>query len=522
MPIVVITLLGAALRFFYIGHQGFWLDEAYTVDLVMRSPGRMLGLLPHLESTPPLYYCVAWVWTRIFGFGPAGVKSLSALCGTLTIPVAYAAGRKLLPSPRAALIVAALTAFNPFLIWYSQEARAYSMLVLLSACTVLAFAYALERPRALSLALWALACVLALLTHYYALIVIVPEAVWLLYEHRRSRAVQLGIAGVVAGGLALLPLAITQTQTHNNRWIARSSYLLRLRQIVPLFVTGPETHARRLLEVLGIAMLAAAVAFLIWRSRRRERQGALLPGGIALAGFLLAAVVGHNTLLARNLLPIWLPAALFIAAGLGAARAGYAGVAATVVLCAIGLTAVVSVNTTEALQRPNWQPVAQALGPWPQPGGSARDARIVVVQYNPSVLPLGLYMKGLRYARGAAIRHVTAIDVIAVDHGWLGAFCWWGSICNLIPSHLARDYRVPGFHAVATKSVGHFRILELRASRPQTVGRDELPSARTGNPPLLPRPDTPFFYSYDDKHRFFLFLPPGDIDVKDGQFVQQS
>ncbi len=74
MPIVLLTLLGAVLRFVCIGHQGFWYDESYTVELLRYSPGRMLGQLPHVESTPPLYYCVAWLWARIFGFGPAGLK----------------------------------------------------------------------------------------------------------------------------------------------------------------------------------------------------------------------------------------------------------------------------------------------------------------------------------------------------------------------------------------------------------------------------------------------------------------
>ena len=179
VPILLLTALGALLRFYAIGRQGFWYDESYTALLVGRGPGEMLRLIPHLESTPPLYYCVAWVWARIFGFGPAGLKSLSALCGTLAIPVAYAAARKLLPSQRAAVIVAALTACNPFLIWYSQEARAYSMLVLMSALTLLAFAYARERPRPMAVALWAIACAAALLTHYYAVIVIVPQAAWL-------------------------------------------------------------------------------------------------------------------------------------------------------------------------------------------------------------------------------------------------------------------------------------------------------------------------------------------------------
>ena len=67
--VAALTLLGAALRFTRLGAQGFWFDEGNTALLVHLSPGRMLGLIPQSESTPPLYYCVAWVWARVFGFG---------------------------------------------------------------------------------------------------------------------------------------------------------------------------------------------------------------------------------------------------------------------------------------------------------------------------------------------------------------------------------------------------------------------------------------------------------------------
>jgi hypothetical protein len=38
--------IAAALRFYGIGHQGFWFDEANTAQLVRYSPGKMLGLIP--------------------------------------------------------------------------------------------------------------------------------------------------------------------------------------------------------------------------------------------------------------------------------------------------------------------------------------------------------------------------------------------------------------------------------------------------------------------------------------------
>ncbi|MGH2862224.1 MAG: glycosyltransferase family 39 protein [Solirubrobacteraceae bacterium] len=501
-PIVVLTALAALLRFYAIGRQGFWYDESYTSFLVSRGPGRMLDLIPHLESTPPLYYCVAWIWGRIFGFGPAALKSLSALCGTLTIPIAYAAARKLLPSRRAAIIVAALTACNPLLVWYSQEARAYAMLVLCSAASLLAFAHARERPRTIAVVYWVIACALALVTHYYAVILIVPEAAWLLYEHRRSRAIQLGVGAIVLVGLALLPLVLEQEGAHNNDWIAKSSYLLRLRQVPALFLIGPETHARTLLKFLAFALIAISVGLLIWRSRRTERQRALLPGALALGGFLLAAVPGHSTLLGRNLLPIWIPAAVFVAAGLGAARARLAGTGSTVALCAIGITAVISVDTTYAFQRPNWKLAANALGRWPAPGQTTQDGRIVVVQDNPGAFPLGLYLADARYITTPRLRRITEIDVIAaLPHKGLGGFCWWGSECNLVPSRFNRRYAIPGFHIVARRRVRDFGILELRAARPTSVKRALLP---------IPR-----------RHEHRHFVPSGH-GVHDAQLVEQT
>ena len=167
LAVGALTVLAAILRFTRIGHQGFWFDEGNTALLVHFSPGKMLGLIPKSESTPPLYYCLAWVWARVFGYGEAGLRSLSALAGVATVPVAYAAARKLI-STRAGLVTAALTACNPLLIWYSQEARSYSLLVLLTAGALLAFAYARANPTPRALIAWTLTSGLALATHYYA------------------------------------------------------------------------------------------------------------------------------------------------------------------------------------------------------------------------------------------------------------------------------------------------------------------------------------------------------------------
>ena len=189
-----VVVLGAVLRFAELGTRSFWRDEAVSVLLTRMRFGDMLATIPETEGTPPLFYVLAWGWTRIFGDAEAGLRSLPALAGTVTIPVAYAIATRL-AGRRAGLATALLTAVSPLLVWHSQDARAYALLVLLGALSFLACLAAREalledaelgaagRGKAVTspLALWAVASALAVATHYFALFLVVAEALWLLF-----------------------------------------------------------------------------------------------------------------------------------------------------------------------------------------------------------------------------------------------------------------------------------------------------------------------------------------------------
>jgi mannosyltransferase len=463
--------VAAALRFYGIGHQGFWFDEANSAQLVRFSPGKMLGLIPQSESTPPLYYCVAWVWARVWGDGEAGLRSLSAVAGVLTVPVAYAIGARLV-TRRAGLIAAALTAFSPLLIWYSQEARSYSMLVMLTALSLLAFAYARETPAPRVLTLWVLSSALALATHYFAAVTVVPEAAWLLVQHRRRPAVRMAVAVVAACGIALIPLAISQNGTGHDSWIASASFGLRLRQIVPQFVIGTGAPARTVLRDVGIAVLAIALARLAIAGSSPQRDGALVAGGLALSGFVLSlalALVGFDELITRNVIALWLPAALVAAAGLAAGRSAAPGAVMAAALCAIGATAAIGVTAERNLQRPDWRYVARELGILhPQrPSAAGPIGRAILIQHYRTLLPLSLYLPHLRDLPAAGAR-VDELDVIAMRSPQQ-RLCWWGAACNLIPSRMQRRYAIAGFHTQWTRHVLQFEIKRLVARRPITL-----------------------------------------------------
>jgi 4-amino-4-deoxy-L-arabinose transferase-like glycosyltransferase len=472
--VAALTVLAAVIRFYGIGHQGFWFDEANTALLVKFSPGKMLGLIPQTESTPPLYYCVAWVWSRVFGDTEAGLRSLSALAGVLVVPVAYGAGARLV-SPRAGVIVAALTACNPFLIWYAQEARAYSLLVLMCGLSLLAFAHARERPTPRTLAAWVIVSVLALLTHYYAVAAVAPEGAWLLWEHRRRRSVQVAIGAAVLCGLALLPLVLEQNSTGRDSWIAHSPLNLRLEQILPQFLIGTNTPLRQPLKFLAFVLAVVAMALVTIRAGAEERRRARLPAAFAAGGFLMALLfvaAGSDTLITRNLIELWLPAALLVAAGMASRHARRLGVLLCAGLCAVGLTGAIAVAAKYSFQRPDWRPVARILGPGPRAGTS----RLILIQHYRTLLPLSLYLPRLRFDHGPVAHDVSEIDVISmVSPGQ--PLCWWGAACNLIPSQMQAGYAVAGFRPVWRRHVHQFTILRLLAARPRPVSERQISRA---------------------------------------------
>jgi mannosyltransferase len=379
VPVATLTAIGAAVRFTGLG-QSFWIDEVITVRLVSGPLVDMLRSLPDAESTPPLYYVLAWIWARVAGADEVGLRSLSALFGTLTIPVCYAAARTLL-SHRVGVIVAALAAVSPLLVWYSQEARAYGLFALLGALSFLFFAQALAEASPRRLALWAGASSLMLLTHYFGIFLVTAEGSILLYRHR-SRAVWAATGAIVGVGLALLPLAAYQAIYSSSRWIRFVDLHARIEEAVQqLLVPGApsmwagagvaETDSRSLWP-LGIVVLVCAVATIALLGSRNERRRALVALGVGLATVglpvlmsLAAGLVAGgrgDVFLFRNVIVAWLPLAVVVGAALGAQRAGRTGVLVATALTILSFAVVVQNATTPDRQRDDWRLVSRALG----------------------------------------------------------------------------------------------------------------------------------------------------------------
>jgi mannosyltransferase len=359
-----VTIAAAVLRFSTITHQSYWLDEAQAAHELHLSFGSMLSAWNANEWNPPLYFVLAWPWAKVFGIGEAGLRSFSALIGVAVVPITYLCGRELV-SRRAGLVAAVFAAVNPLMIWYSQEAREYMLLVALSGLSVLFFARARKDASARNLSLWAVFSGLALLTQYFAVFLVAAEALGLLYR-TRNRAALVAVGALAVIGLALIPHALPRL-SHTAPWIVGVPLSLRIQQVPVAFAMntlylGPAVSY----GLWGAAALAAIViALLVAGAGGRELRGAgvaaALAGAVLLVPILLA-LAGHDDYIARGLVPAWIPLAVAIGAACTAARARAAGSALAVALVAVFLYTGRQIDGQARYQRPNWRAVAVALG----------------------------------------------------------------------------------------------------------------------------------------------------------------
>ena len=391
--LAALTVAAGVLRFATIDVQSLWGDEAATVLLLRKGLGDMLSSLPGSESAPPLYYVLAWCWAHVFGTGAIGVRSFSALVGTLTVPVAYLAGSA--ASRRVGLWAAAVAACSPLTFYYAQETRAYALLVLLAGLGLAVWQRAMDDPSRGRLAAWAAVGGLSLLTHYFALFLVVPEAVALVRRVglRRVAGELLGLAVV---GAALLPLALRQRRDGKSAWIETTSLASRMGQVPKQFLVGLDGPAEILTALAAAALAAAAVALLLRRGDARERRvaaGAAWVAGVGLAlPLALSVTKAVDVFNGRNVVEAWVPAAVVVAAGLGAARARWAGAALGTALCALSLGVVGGVLADPGVQRDDWRGVSEALR-----AASPSSERLVAGPANEDG-PFAVYLPGSRQA----------------------------------------------------------------------------------------------------------------------------
>jgi mannosyltransferase len=464
-----IAAIAAALRFATLGLQSYWGDEADTVDLLRRSLAHMLAALPNTDRTPPLYYALAWLWSRAFGSGEVGLRSLSAVAGTLTVVLAHAVGKRV-AGERAGLIAASLTAASPILVWYSQEARSYSLLVFLSAASVWLWLRAQDAPSKGRVASWVVVACLAMSTHYFASFLVAFEALFLLRRHSRERRVWAALAVVALVQAALIPLAIHQAHLYvEGDYITSTSLTNRIVDVPKRFLLGehgaPGATAVAFGAVLSVLLALAGWLFVRTLSAevRRRSLPLLLLALVASVLPLALAVAGLDFFAYRNLLAVWILAAVVAAAALSTPGSRPAvAVAGGLVVTLLTLTIVV--NLDPGLQRADWRFSPTALG---RPGW----ARVIVITPSYERYPFQIYVGSARLVSKPTVT-VREIDLVGYR----------------LPAGIAPPQPQRGFRLAVRIDHQKLSFVRYIASRSTTIDVRRLRGLATVHPSALLQP----------------------------------
>lgn len=199
-----LTVAGAVLRLSTLNTRSFWLDEATSVRQAGWSIAEMLAWEAH-NVHPPLFHTLLHFWMVAFGRAELVVRLFSVMWGLAAIPLVYWAARAFYDR-RTALIATAVIALSPFFIWYAQEARMYTMMLVFAMLSTGAMWRALERRRWGWWALYALATGAGLMTQYFFAFLVLGQALYLLIgrEHRHARPILAWLGAMV---VAALPFA---------------------------------------------------------------------------------------------------------------------------------------------------------------------------------------------------------------------------------------------------------------------------------------------------------------------------
>jgi mannosyltransferase len=179
-PVLIAVLLGTALRFYGLGSENLWLDEALSWQQAVLPAAELIQNVA-ADVHPPLYALMLHAVTTVLGDSEWALRLPSAICGALSVWLTWLVCRRL-ASDRAALLASLICAVSLFNIQYAQEARMYTLmgcLALISMLLLLQISAATStRQHGSSRALqfsYLLATCLLIYSHVYGLFIVLAQ-----------------------------------------------------------------------------------------------------------------------------------------------------------------------------------------------------------------------------------------------------------------------------------------------------------------------------------------------------------
>ncbi len=257
--ILVVITLGIIFRFVNLDKKIYWGDETFTSlwisgysatevieQIYDKQPIEIKALKKYQQVTaeksyidtinqlegqhPPLYYVLAKFWNQYIGNSIAKTRGFSAFISLLSMPCLYWFCRELFISNLTAWMAVTLFAISPFHLLYAQEARQYSLWIMVIILSSLALLRALRLRSRIHWCVYAVSVALSLYTSLNSILFIVGHGIYVFlkegFEQRRI-VINYTLASLT-GILAFLPWLININEINAAGWTAEDFGVLLL------------------------------------------------------------------------------------------------------------------------------------------------------------------------------------------------------------------------------------------------------------------------------------------------------
>lgn len=179
--LLILIFVSAILRLYKLDRQSPWGDELFT--LINSSSDKSFSEIFEILKTdvhPPLYYYIIHFFNIIFGDSSFIARFVSVIFGIAGLFSVYYLSKELF-NKKVGLIAVALLSINYFHIYYSQEARMYSMLFFTTTLSFLYLVKFIKKPSLKTALLHGFFASLMVYTHFFALFTLFSQYLVLLY-----------------------------------------------------------------------------------------------------------------------------------------------------------------------------------------------------------------------------------------------------------------------------------------------------------------------------------------------------
>jgi mannosyltransferase len=262
------VILNIIIKSLFLDATPFWYDEMISVKDTQLDFGHVKHE-SEWDNNPPFYYYCLWVWHAIIPVSEFNTRFLGVLFISFAIGLTYLFANKYFNN-KIAIATAVLLSLSNFIFFYSQEARAYSLILLLSIISAFQFFKYLNNSTILNLIILSLVNFLIIYTHYISGLIVFVQYLMILFFYRKKYLSFFGIQSLIIVGLILLRFTKKQFLNIVN-FNKKDDFWLKPAKLEDLIHSFSELFYNNLTAIVFLAVLLV-YAYLYFSKKSEDKE----------------------------------------------------------------------------------------------------------------------------------------------------------------------------------------------------------------------------------------------------------